>query len=144
MPIERTAPVRYSRRRCSFPLCRRPASRPDNPGCTSGPALVPWPKLSRSPKLPGPKCASEHPYGRARCSTLSRERFLELAKASSLGNVIFCAAANPVGLVQKEFSVAERRFGILVGSHNDCLDVVVIVENSIRLVSAVESGDALG
>jgi hypothetical protein len=28
-------------------------------------------------------------------------------------------------LVQKEFSVAERRFGILVDSHDDCLDVLV-------------------
>jgi hypothetical protein len=29
-------------------------------------------------------------------------------------NVIFPATADPVWLVQKEFSVAERRFGILI------------------------------
>ena len=28
-------------------------------------------------------------------------------------------------LVQKEFSVAERRFGVLINSHDDGLDVVV-------------------
>jgi hypothetical protein len=28
-------------------------------------------------------------------------------------------------LVQKEFSIAERRFGILINSHDDCLDMVV-------------------
>jgi hypothetical protein len=38
---------------------------------------------------------------------------------------IFCSAADPVALVQKEFSVGERRFGILVDGHDDCLDVMV-------------------
>jgi hypothetical protein len=42
------------------------------------------------------------------------------------GDVIFCSAADPVGLVQKEFSFAERRFGILVDSHDDCVDVMVV------------------
>jgi hypothetical protein len=38
----------------------------------------------------------------------SRERFQELAKSPSLGNVIFCSTANPVRLVQKEIAIAER------------------------------------
>jgi hypothetical protein len=42
------------------------------------------------------------------------------------GNVIsHDAPADPMRLVQKEFSVAERRFGVLINSHDDCLDVVV-------------------
>jgi hypothetical protein len=28
-------------------------------------------------------------------------------------------------LVQEELPVAERRFGVLINSHDDCLDVVV-------------------
>ena len=50
----------------------------------------------------------------------------ECARAdSSSGNVIFCSTANPVGLVQKELSVAERRFGVLVDGNDDRLNVVV-------------------
>ena len=42
--------------------------------------------------------------------------------ATSVG---VASTANAVGLVQKEFSVAKRRFGMLVDSHDDCLDVVM-------------------
>jgi hypothetical protein len=45
-------------------------------------------------------------WGQARCRTLSRERFIEPAKSSSLGNVIFGSTANTVELVQKEFPMA--------------------------------------
>ena len=40
-------------------------------------------------------------------------------------NVIFHASADPMRLVQEELAVAERRFGVLIDSHDDCLDVVV-------------------
>jgi hypothetical protein len=33
--------------------------------------------------------------------------------------------AYPMRLVQEELSVAERRFGVLINSYDDCLDVVV-------------------
>jgi hypothetical protein len=72
MPIERTAQAKYSRRRCNYPLCRRPVSRPDNPGCTSGRELVPLPKRSQSPK---PKCASGHPLETGAAQHRSREGF---------------------------------------------------------------------
>jgi hypothetical protein len=42
----------------------------------------------------------------------------------SLGNVIFYSTADSIGLVQEEFSVAERRFGILINGHDDCLDML--------------------
>jgi hypothetical protein len=41
------------------------------------------------------------------------------------GNVVLHLAADTVGLVQKEFPVAERRFGILIDRDNDRLDVGV-------------------
>jgi hypothetical protein len=41
------------------------------------------------------------------------------------GNVIFPAAADPVRFIQEELSVAERTFGVLINSHDDCLDVLV-------------------
>src|ERR1700692_654051 len=85
MPLERTAQARHSRRRCNCPLCCRPVSRLDNPGCTSGRELVPLPKLSRSPKSPKPQCASEHPLETGAVQHRSRERFQELAKSPSLG-----------------------------------------------------------
>ena len=40
-------------------------------------------------------------------------------------NVIFRSAADPIRLVQEELSVAERRFGVLINSHDDGLDVLV-------------------
>jgi hypothetical protein len=42
-----------------------------------------------------------------------------------LGNVIFHSTADPIRLVQEELSVAERRFGVLINGHDDCLDVLV-------------------
>jgi hypothetical protein len=45
---------------------------------------VPLPKLSRSPKSPKPKCASEHPLETGAAQHRSRERFQELAKSPSL------------------------------------------------------------
>jgi hypothetical protein len=33
--------------------------------------------------------------------------------------------ALPCGLIKNGFSVAERRFGVLINSHDDCLDVLV-------------------
>jgi hypothetical protein len=42
-----------------------------------------------------------------------------------LGNVIFHSTADPIRPVQEELSVAERRFGVLINTHDDGLDVLV-------------------
>jgi hypothetical protein len=50
---------------------------------------------------------------------------LDARKKVTSGNIISSASADPIRLVQEELSVAERRFSVLINSHDDCLDVVV-------------------
>ena len=67
-----------------------------------------------------------NPFGRRICCDVDPDEVSAVepdddeAEAARIGD-----DANRVGLVQEEISIAERRFGILVDSHDDCLDVVV-------------------
>jgi hypothetical protein len=55
--------------------------------------------------------------------TIAKRR--ESCSSDGLGNVIPPTSADPMRPIQKELPVAERRFGVLINSHDDCLDVVV-------------------